>query len=45
MKLSKKEVVEWNSVLNRYNLICDSALRNNVSVLIDAEELGYKQCR
>ena len=38
MKLSKKEVVEWASVINRYNIICDSALRNNVSVLIDAEE-------
>jgi len=38
MKLSEKEVVEWNIVLNRYNLICDSASRNNVSVLIDAEE-------
>ena len=38
IKLSEKEVAEWDSVLNRYNLICDSALRNNVSVLIDAEE-------
>ena len=38
MKLSKNEVVEWASVINRYNLICDCALRNNVSVLIDAEE-------
>ena len=37
-KLTKGEVVEWNSVIDRYNIICDSALKNNVSVLIDAEE-------
>jgi|TARA_B110000495_G_C23003533_1_gene592529 proline dehydrogenase len=37
-KLSNKEAIEWGSVINRFNLICESALKNNVSVLIDAEE-------
>ena len=38
VKLSEIENIEWLKVLNRYNTICDTALSNNVSVLIDAEE-------
>ena len=36
--MSEIENIEWLKVLNRYNTICDTALSNNVSVLIDAEE-------
>ena len=36
--LSDKENIEWSKVKSRYDAICNSALANNVSVLIDAEE-------
>ena len=36
--LSDKENIEWSKVKARYDAICNSALANNVSVLIDAEE-------
>ena len=36
--LSNVEEKEWKKVINRYHLICECALINNVSVLIDAEE-------
>ena len=36
--LSDKENIEWSKVKSRYDSICNAALANNVSVLIDAEE-------
>ena len=36
--LSDKENIEWSKVKARYDVICNAALANNVSVLIDAEE-------
>lgn len=36
--LSDKENIEWSKVKVRYDVICNAALANNVSVLIDAEE-------
>lgn len=36
--LSDKENIEWSKVKSRYDAICNAALANNVSVLIDAEE-------
>ena len=36
--LSDKENIEWSKVKFRYDAICNAALANNVSVLIDAEE-------
>ena len=36
--LSEKENIEWSKVKSRYDAICNAALANNVSVLIDAEE-------
>jgi len=36
--LSDKENIEWSKVKSRYDAICNVALANNVSVLIDAEE-------
>ena len=36
--LSEKENIEWSKVKSRYDAICNAALSNNVSVLIDAEE-------
>ena len=36
--LSEKEKIEWSKVKSRYDAICNAALANNVSVLIDAEE-------
>ena len=36
--LSDKENIEWSKVKFRYDAICNTALANNVSVLIDAEE-------
>ena len=36
--LSDKENIEWSKVKSRYDAICNAALSNNVSVLIDAEE-------
>jgi len=36
--LSDKENIEWSKVKSRYDVICNAALANNVSVLIDAEE-------
>lgn len=36
--LSDKENFEWSKVKFRYDAICNAALANNVSVLIDAEE-------
>jgi proline dehydrogenase len=36
--LSEKENIEWSKVKARYDVICNAALANNVSVLIDAEE-------
>ena len=36
--LSRNQEIEWNKIINRFNLICESALLNHVSVLIDAEE-------
>ena len=36
--LSDKEKIEWSKVQDRYDAICNAALANNVSVLIDAEE-------
>ena len=36
--LSEKEKIEWSKVKSRYDAICNAAIANNVSVLIDAEE-------
>ena len=36
--LTDKENIEWSKVKFRYDAICNAALANNVSVLIDAEE-------
>ncbi|MDC0909594.1 proline dehydrogenase family protein [Flavobacteriaceae bacterium] len=36
--LTDKENIEWSKVKFRYDVICNAALANNVSVLIDAEE-------
>jgi proline dehydrogenase len=38
INLSDKENIEWSKVKFRYDAICNAALANNVSVLIDAEE-------
>jgi proline dehydrogenase len=38
VKLSDAENIEWLKVLRRYDTICNTALTNNVCVLIDAEE-------
>ena len=38
VKLSESENIEWLKILSRYNTICNTALTNDVCVLIDAEE-------
>lgn len=36
--LTSSEQLEWNHVVKRFDAICESAKRNNMAVLIDAEE-------
>ena len=36
--LTKNEQLEWNKVVNRYDIVCKKAKENDVAVLIDAEE-------
>lgn len=36
--LTKKEQVEWNNVVARYDAICKKAKQYNMAILIDAEE-------
>lgn len=36
--LSENEILEWNRIENRFDLVCKTAHQNNISLLIDAEE-------
>ncbi len=41
-KFSEKELAQWIAAKKRMDLICESAEKNNVPVLIDAEETWYQ---
>ncbi|GAA4270231.1 proline dehydrogenase family protein [Hyunsoonleella aestuarii] len=36
--LNKNETIEWNNVITRFDTVCERAKKNDVAVLIDAEE-------
>ena len=36
--LSKEEQIEWDNVMHRFDLVCKEAHKNDVALLIDAEE-------
>ncbi|MCF8459335.1 MAG: proline dehydrogenase family protein [Flavobacteriales bacterium] len=41
-KFSQKEEIDWSAAKQRINLICASAEKNNIPVLIDAEETWFQ---
>ena len=42
-KLSKEEKLEWNRVIDRFNMICSYAHSKKVRLLIDAEEFEVQE--
>lgn len=36
--LSENDILEWDRIENRFDLVCKTAYQNNISLLIDAEE-------
>jgi proline dehydrogenase len=42
-KLSKEEELEWNRVIDRFNMICNYAHKKKVRLLIDAEEFEVQE--
>ncbi len=38
LDLSENEILEWDRIENRFDLVCKTAYQNNISLLIDAEE-------
>ena len=38
LKLSPTELIEWNKIINRFDRVCAESVKQNVRVLIDAEE-------
>ena len=42
-KLSKQEKLEWNRVIDRFNMICSYAHSKKVRLLIDAEEFEVQE--
>ncbi len=37
-ELTKNEILEWERIENRFDLVCKTASQNNIALLIDAEE-------
>ena len=42
-KLSNEEIEEWDRVINRYEKVAQAAVKNNVPLLIDAEDFAMQK--
>ena len=38
IKFTPKELIEWNKIIDRFDRVCNESVKQNIRVLIDAEE-------